>query len=249
MSPFVRVLALALAGCSLFAACASAVDDSAVERGARLVADPKLSPAAFNFTACTTCHATERESQQDRLLPGAPLAGAVSRASFWGGQEEDLLRAVNHCRNYFMYADVPWQPDSPDAHAIGAYLLDLDRRAPPELRESQSVSFVNAIEDVPRGAPDKGAEVYRRACSACHGAVHTGEGRPSLRPPVLPDETLSQHAHLAQTGGAGVLRRVFIEKIRHGGFYGYGGSMPPFSREALSNSDIGDLLEFFAITQ
>ena len=240
------------AGCLILAACSDSDSDSAgsqaeVERGARLVTDPKLSPAALNFVACTTCHATGLEGPQDTLFPGAPLAGTVSRGSFWAGQEEDLLGAVNHCRNYFMYADIPWQPQDPDARAIWAYLVDLDHRAPPELRQSQKLTFVNVIEDVPRGAPEKGAEIYRRACKQCHGDVHTGAGRPSSRPRLLPDESVREHAYLMQSGGPPAVRLVFIEKIRHGGFYGYGGSMPPFSREVLIDADVGDLLEFFSL--
>jgi len=40
---------------------------------------------------------------------------------------------------------------------------------------------------------------------------------------------------------------VFTEKIRHGLFLGYGGVMPPFSREVLSDQDVSDLLEALGV--
>ena len=37
-------------------------------------------------------------------------------------------------------------------------------------------------------------------------------------------------------------RLVVIEKVRHGQFFGVGGNMPLFSREAMSDADLGALL-------
>ena len=42
-------------------------------------------------------------------------------------------------------------------------------------------------------------------------------------------------------------RKAFIEKIRHGGFLGYGGTMPPFSQAVLSDADLGALLAFLKL--
>jgi thiosulfate dehydrogenase len=44
-----------------------------------------------------------------------------------------------------------------------------------------------------------------------------------------------------------VQRLIFIEKIRHGRFLGYGGEMPPFSSELLSDADVADVLEYLSI--
>jgi thiosulfate dehydrogenase len=40
---------------------------------------------------------------------------------------------------------------------------------------------------------------------------------------------------------------VFIEKVRHGGFLGYGGLMPPFSLEAMTDAELGALLSFLGL--
>ena len=40
---------------------------------------------------------------------------------------------------------------------------------------------------------------------------------------------------------------VVIEKVRHGQFFGVGGTMPLYSREALSDEDLGALLAFLAL--
>jgi thiosulfate dehydrogenase len=40
---------------------------------------------------------------------------------------------------------------------------------------------------------------------------------------------------------------VFIEKVRHGGFLGYGGDMPPYSLEVLPDATVSDLLEALGV--
>jgi thiosulfate dehydrogenase len=40
---------------------------------------------------------------------------------------------------------------------------------------------------------------------------------------------------------------VVIEKVRHGQFFGVGGSMPPYSQEALPDTDLGALLAFLGL--
>lgn len=40
---------------------------------------------------------------------------------------------------------------------------------------------------------------------------------------------------------------MFVQKVRHGGFLGYGGKMPPYSQEKLTDQDLGDLLELLGV--
>jgi thiosulfate dehydrogenase len=72
---------------------------------------------------------------------------------------------------------------------------------------------------------------------------HSGVGRLSDRVSVLPEDTLTEHAQYSPS----VQRLIFIEKIRHGRFLGYGGEMPPFSSELLSDADVADVLEYLSI--
>src|SRR5262245_25498484 len=75
---------------------------SSEQQGERLFNDPKsFSSARENAFSCATCHSTARSSGGLRKS-GASLRGVVERPSYWGGAENDLLTAINHCVRYFM---------------------------------------------------------------------------------------------------------------------------------------------------
>jgi len=95
----------------------------------------------------------------------------------------------------------------------------------------------------PRGDPARGAEVHRLACSVCHGEASTGAQK-IREAPVLPEEALQgARDEFPEFPPAA----VFVEKIRHGRFFGVGGIMPPYSLEALSDADVGALLAFYGL--
>lgn len=227
-----------LAGALLVVAC-SAKQEDPVQRGRELFSSTALSPSSLNAYSCASCHDTQPATVLRR--PGANLAGATLRSSFWGGQENDLLRSLNACRNYFMLANEPLAASDEDAEALFAFLKSLE----PGDSKPVPFSLVKIIDDpLARGDVEKGREVYSTACATCHGATHTGVGRISARVSILPEDTLVEHAQYS----ARVQRLIFIEKIRHGRFYGYGGEMPPFSLEVLADADVSDVLEFLGIT-
>jgi thiosulfate dehydrogenase len=105
-------------------------------------------------------------------------------------------------------------------------------------------SVERGIVPIPRGDAAKGEDVYGVACAYCHGAAHTGVGRLGVAVSILPEDTNLEHMALSLR----LQRIVFIEKVRHGSFLGYGGDMPPFSLEQLSDEELSNLLEFLAIT-
>ncbi|MEO6418399.1 MAG: c-type cytochrome [Polyangiaceae bacterium] len=229
-----------LAVCILFlaGACGTHIDTvtargDAEEHGRALFRDPAASPSQSNTFSCATCHPSDDGTT--RIFAGASLGGAVGRSSLWGGQENDLLRSINDCRAYFMDAASPWTADDEDAKAIYAYLLALE----PKSTAPAAFTRVIAIADVPRGDAAIGASVFRETCQSCHGSLHDGAGKLATFVPSLPDDTATSHASL----GAAAVRLVFIEKIRHGAFVSTG-SMPPFSREVLSDADVGNLLAY-----
>ena len=90
-----------------------------------------------------------------------------------------------------------------------------------------------------RGDARAGASRFARTCAHCHGAPHTGVGRVAPTAPVLPEGPIAAHADY----GPRSIRLVFIEKIRHGSFRGYGGDMPPYAAERLTDQDVSDVLE------
>ncbi|MBL9022007.1 MAG: c-type cytochrome [Myxococcales bacterium] len=224
--------ALALASCS---GDTTTETRSAVEHGEVLFTQPELSPAPGNELACSDCHAAEPAP----YLSGGSLAGATSRTTFWSGQELTLLGAINHCRYYFMLADEPWTGQEVEARAIYAYLESMTGDASP-------ASFtIGDVVDPGPGSADRGKAVYRGACESCHGAAKTGLGAKTPTAPILPDETLAQHPLDEYT--VEERRLVFVEKTRHGTFFGYGGQMPPLSVEVLSDAELADILTYLEV--
>jgi thiosulfate dehydrogenase len=232
-----RVAALFVAVAASAAACdgeTTTETRTAVEHGEVLFGLSQLSPAPGNELACIHCHDAGAQHQT-----GGSLAGATSRPSYWGGSELTLLGAINHCRYYFMLADTPWTGEELEARAIYAYLESLPG-------DGTAVPFsLGLVADPGPGDAGRGKAVYETACASCHGAKGTGEGAITPTAPVLPDETLA--AHPAPTYDDADRRLVFVQKTRHGTFLNYGGQMPPFSLEVLSDSELADLLTYLGV--
>jgi thiosulfate dehydrogenase len=216
---------------------------TAVDHGKALFRDPTIAKTSFNTYSCATCHEALPGEAGDAILTGAPLAGAVKRPSYWGGQEVELLRSINHCLYYFMLKDKAWTAADEEAKAMYAYLESLPSDASAE--EPAPFTIIYEVKDPPHGDAARGGALYTRACKSCHGPAHTGEGRLVDRAPILPEQTVSEHP--SPTYSDLDRRLVFVEKVRHGSFVGYGGQMPPFSEEALSDQDLGDILEHLGL--
>ena len=208
------------------------VHESAAERGQQLFA------ADEHGFSCATCHTPEATTPKGRFLPGAPLAGVTTRPSYWGGQEDDLLRAVNDCRTLFQGAKTPLVATDAVAADLYAFLDSL-----PGGSEPAPFTVVAAVSDLPEGDQARGRSVFSSACGTCHGELGTGKGRISDELPVLPNEVLDEHRHFSEEDR----RVIFVEKVRHGGFFGYGGRMPPFSLETLSDEQLSDLLSALGV--
>jgi cytochrome c2 len=223
-----------LLSCVALSACSSSSEESAVERGRKLFESKALSTSSLNDYSCATCHDVSVGSTASKKT-GAQLAGVTLRTEFWGGQEADLLRSINACRNYFMVASEPLTDTDADARSLYAYLESLE----PGDETAQPFSVVANIDLLPRGDFNRGLVVYAESCASCHGAMHTGTDRLSIRVPILPEDTLASHVNYSLRSQ----RLVFTEKVRHGLFHGYGGVMPPFSSQLMSDEDVSDLLE------
>ena len=208
---------------------------SAVARGRQLFADPRLSNSAFNAYACATCHAST-----DPAGAAPPIAvslfGVVDRASWWGGKITTLYDAVDFCWVYFMRGHPALASGSDDARALFEYLASLGDGTP---RTTAPLTVVETIAPIARGDATRGAATFARSCAGCHGAPHTGRGRISEDAAIVPDDS---DEFAAANGFDPEL--VVIEKVRHGSFFGISGTMPLFTREALSDEALGDLLAF-----
>lgn len=212
---------------------------TAEERGAERFADPGLGRVG-NVVACIDCHATTVPAAPTGQ-PGAHLVNVTRRPTTWGGEEDVLLDAVNHCLFWFMGRAEPLAADDPAGEDLYALLASLDDEA-----EALPVAFTLGEVAWPGpGDAARGAAVYERSCAWCHGALHTGDGAESPSAPVLPEDTLAAHPLGDYTEES--RRLVFVEKVRHGPFLGYGGTMPPFSLEVISDADLADLLTFMEV--
>lgn len=213
---------------------------SAKDFGEELFQDARLSESQFNSFSCSTCHADTATPDSGRILSGYTLHNSAFRPSWWGGYETNLLDAVNFCYVNFMRGVSPLTPEDPKSRALYEYLVSIspDTEAP-----ALPFTVVKDIDDVPRGSATRGAEVYRAACQTCHGETHSGKGRLTELASILPEVTDSYGSIFP-----GVPKQlVVIEKVRHGQFFGVGGTMPLYSREALSDEDLGALLAFLGL--
>jgi len=234
-----RFAATAGALCSLLlSACGSSSEPSAVERGRQLFESKALSQSRLNDYTCASCHDLVASTPPSKKAGGA-LAGVTLRSTFWNDQEADLLSSINACRNFFMSDNQPLSATDDRARSLYAYLQSL------EPGDAAPIPFtvVTTIDPLPRGDATHGELLFAQTCLYCHGTTHDGAGRLSERMPILPEDTLVAHAQYTPR----IQRLVFTEKIRHGLFLGYGGVMPPFSKELLSDADVSDLLEFLGV--
>jgi thiosulfate dehydrogenase len=207
--------------------------------GEQLFNDAAFAGSQFNAFSCATCHAAR--SGDSRILPGMPLQGVTARTAYWGGAEESLLAAVNFCLVQFQRAPTPLSENDVRGRALFAYLKSLEVEGASTAPLAYPIT--RALKDIPNGDATRGEAVYAAACKSCHGAAHTGEGRLTERAQVLPEVNQEYPTQFPGTPA----RLVFLEKIRHGKFFGLGGDMPLYGTDQLSDDDVAGLFAFFAL--
>jgi thiosulfate dehydrogenase len=232
----------------LLAGCGDVVRNAPLaERGAQLARDPSVSRSQYNRFACLTCHAERAGDVGGRSLPGAVLAGAARRPTFWGGEVLHLREAVGRCWLYFMRG-VPADLDGPTGDALYAWLAALSE-GDAGVTDPVPFTIPRTARDLPGGDAARGQRVYARACQSCHGAFGSGSGRAGPLVTIVPGDTLAEHCRGTPPAGVADLptyvRLVVYQKTRHGSFLGYGGTMPPFSTESLSDADLADIVAMF----
>ena len=146
---------------------------------------------------------------------------------------------MNACLYYFMRAPSRERLTTADARGedLLAYLETLGGTG-----SSSAVRFTVPMTlptTLPTGDATRGATIYTRACRGCHGDLHTGSGRSTPLAPIIPDATRTEHGTFAHS--------VALAKVRHGGFYGIGGAMPPFSIETLDDAALADVLSYLGL--
>lgn len=230
--------AAAIACAGALVACSGKVP--AAEFGQQLFSDPRLSDSRINTFSCATCHATTASGDADRINSGYTLFDSTVRPSYWGGQEPRLIDAASFCLVYFMRASGPLDPDEAKSKALYEYLQSI---SPDQTADALPMTVVQDVAVVPGGDVQQGERVYQQACQVCHGSPHSGSGRLTALAPVLPEVKDSYDREFPGVEP----RLVFVEKVRHGQFFGVGGNMPLYSKEAMSDEQLADLLAYLGL--
>lgn len=210
------------------------------EEGARLFRDPKLSTSPFNVFSCATCHAVEPGAPgviPGRFDAGYNLANGAGRESWWGGFETRLLDAINVCLEHFMGGR---KLAATEERAVQLYVY-LEAASPDQRAPALPLTIVRDVVGPPALAGDarRGQEVWDKGCRRCHGEAQTGQGRNTPRAGMVPGDTARRFGD--ETAAA------VVQKVRHGKFFNVGGIMPLYSREALSDQALADLLAFLGL--
>ena len=215
------------------------------DAGEQLFHDPRIAGSELNAFSCATCHAMGEKDGS--IKAGFDLKGAAKRTRFWGGYSRSLLDATNDCLVFFMRG-VPLTKDDPKARALYEYLAD---EAKPEKAVTQMpLTVVENISIVGKQGASRGQQVWDAACKACHGDPHSGNGRLTDTASIVPEDSQALAPELVKQQGGDVAtttKLIVIEKIRHGAFFGVGGTMALFSKEQMSDDDIGALLSYLGL--
>jgi thiosulfate dehydrogenase len=226
------VLACALAACERQA--------PAAQLGQTLFADPRVSTSPFNDYACKTCHQVGglgRDVADAPIDPGHDLQNVVHRGAWWGGYVTRLSDALNECITEFM-GGAPLAEDSDEARQLFEYLAKQSPDAQAKPLPMTIVRNIRPLSDL-EGDIERGRVLYGQTCRRCHGDPHSGSGRLNDRVSVIPDDTLRTFPYET--------RAATVEKVRHGKYFGIGGTMPPYSLEALSDPQLADVLAYLGL--
>jgi thiosulfate dehydrogenase len=210
----------------------------AADVGAQLFGDPRFSTSDTNAFACSTCHRVGNVDGDDRILPGADLRGVVSRQAWFGRQASTLLTAVQDCQVFFM-RDAPLAVDEARGVALYEHLAREDQAASTDDKREVPFSIVESVTSLPAGNAVAGERLWGQACASCHGDAFTGATRITADASIVPGDSAS-----FATESGFPIDVVIVEKVRHGPFFGIGGSMPPFSTEVLSDAQLGDIVAY-----
>lgn len=201
--------------------------------GAQLFDDARTSDAESNTFACSTCHTVDDAAPAGAA--GGSLTGVASRARFWGGNVTSLFDATNVCVTFFMRGSALTKTE-PKSRALFEYLASISTT---DATPTQALTIAENVTTLPRGRASAGHAVWDASCRNCHGDIRSGNGRISDSASLVPQA--SEEFAVVVNFPADL---VITEKVRHGNFFGVGGTMPPFSLEVLSDAQLGDLLSY-----
>jgi mono/diheme cytochrome c family protein len=200
--------------------------------------------ARGNAFSCAHCHDSGPAAPppaEGVLLVAHGLGDAARRPSYFNGALGDLPAAINECRRDWMAAP-DYEPGDPELTQLAAYLASLAGSGGPVAPLSFHVDSPSTS-GPSSGDPERGCELFGRACSGCHGG--SGDGVSGLGPsvwsrPFTADE-LREVVRLSGPTPATAPGTVFSGLI--------GNRMPFWSQERLGDADVEDLVAYLVVAQ
>lgn len=222
----IRFSSLALAIPLLLLHACSDDGGAATPSGEALYMEPHVDGNEF---ACSTCHALEEPAPDGVRRPGHAIGDAANRPSFKNGELDELLDAVNTCRDEWMAAPVFAASDARWL-ALSNYLSEQAGDEPAPALEYQIVSPPTNLEG---GDADAGRDLFNRSCVVCHGEDAQGTDRgPALRGSLLTSQLIATRVRTSGRSDSRVYEGLT------------GGRMPFWSADRLSDDELLDLVAF-----
>ena len=200
------------------------------QKGREVFHDPGVGK---NGVSCANCHATEADDRRlgDGLIRSGHTLFGAARRPYWRGDSRrtthrSIANAIDVCAQLF-------QGDSlePERRALLSAFLDSisPRKAQPPL---QIQPALEATLDYDRakyrgGQPDRGRELFYRACHSCHPHAGAGLG-PAIAGTKIPEVALRVRE------GNGLLRGDRIP----------GAWSPFFGRDRLNDDEVADIAAY-----
>jgi mono/diheme cytochrome c family protein len=182
-----------------------------------------------NTFACATCHALNEPADDGITRPGHPIGDAAARTTFKNGQLDNLLDAVNTCRQDWLGAPA-FTEDDARWLALEGFLKDQAEGAAPS-----ELSFIVADPpaQVDGGDPATGEATFNRTCVVCHGQSGVGT---DLAPPIAgtPENADFIAAKIRRSGNQA--SSLYPELIP--------GRMPFWAPDRLSDDELRDIVAF-----
>ena len=198
-----------------------------IARG-KLIYENSLSYA--NDFACSSCHALTEPASDGFIRAGHPIGDATRRDTFKNGRVASFLDSAKSCLSEWMNANQNslWDENSADYQDLLAYLKDQDKgdgAALPisyTIQAPQTGAFAN-------GDATRGKATFEASCALCHGSTNQGTNIGPAIGSTNPDLIAAKARLSGKTDSA-----VYDQLL--------GGSMPFWSLERMSDSDLADTI-------
>jgi cytochrome c len=196
-----------------------------------------------NGFSCIICHDSGIDGEDGLIRPGHTMMNAFNRPSWKNGNVDQLLEAVNTCLSDWMNADTLSEDDLL-WEALETYI----RFISPDLNSKPiSIQIVTPPDPPTGGNFERGEQLIQQlACIDCHGKDLRGvmDDTGGLLAPYLIErpEIPLDHDYIAA--------KIRVSGSNLSGSYeglSYGGNMPFWGANRISDQDVRDIAEYLAV--